>query len=43
MQSIEGKKPMCYELNDSHKVTSLPYIDAEYPEYKTKILYLIKS
>ena len=43
MKSIGAKKPLCYQLDGSHRVTSLPYIDEERPELKTKILYLIRS
>lgn len=43
MKSIEGQKPLCYQLDNNHLISSLPYIDEEKPEYKTKIQYLIKS
>lgn len=42
-KQLVSSLPLCYMLNDSQVVTSLPYIDEELPEFKNKIQYLIKS
>lgn len=43
MKQLAASQPLCYLLPHSDVVTSLPYIDEEQPELRTKIQYLIKA
>lgn len=45
MKQLTNKKPLCYMLDRSHLVTSLPFIDEEISTQipKSKVSYLIKA
>ena len=45
MKSLTNKKPLCYMLENSHLVASLPFIDEEITNQipKSKVAYFIKA
>lgn len=45
MKQITNKRPLCYMLDNSHLVASLPFIDEEITNQipKSKVAYFIKT
>lgn len=45
MKQLTGQRPLCYMLENSHLVASLPFIDQELGNQvpKSKVAYLIRA